>query len=365
MMSRNPAVEPVTVVVASTDPTPTLEASLARFADEAGPLGEVVLVDASGDGESEGLARRSANVRVLRRPKGLLAPELWRDGLLATEAPLVAFSTARMVPRRGWLAALEGRLRSTGAAGVGGPIEPGPELSPAGRAVALLRYAGYFPPLPDPSRVEPPGDNALYRRDRLMEVRSAWLDGFWEVEVHRALRDRGESLAMAGRAVVTFEGGVRLARTARQRWSHARRYGAGRSAGLGPVARLGRMAAAPMVPSVLLARILAALKARRMPLSPWLPALPALAALASVWAMGEAFGTWAGSGGAHSNVRRPLSPTLPHKGGGSKKDGIGRGPLDLRRPPLPNPPPRGGREPEKTLPLSNRPPCGVGRGTEA
>lgn len=284
----------VSVIVASTAPTPALGASLARFADEVRPLGEVVLVDASGDPAVEGLALGFAGVRVIRRPIGRLAPELWRDGLLATRAPLVAFSTAQMIPRRGWLAALTARLRSTGAAGVGGPIEPGPRLSPTDRAVALLRYSGYFPPLPGPSGSEPPGDNALYRRDRLMEVESSWIDGFWEVDVHRALRDRGHSLAMAEDAVVTFEGGVGLTAMARQRWAHARRYGAGRSGGLGRSARLARVAACPIVPPLLCGRIVAALRARGLALTPWLPAAPELAVLASAWALGEAAGTWRG-----------------------------------------------------------------------
>ncbi len=294
----------VAVVVASTDAHPGLEAHLARFAAEAGPRGEVILVDSSGGASAEGVVARFANVRLLRRPAGRLAPALWRDGLLATEAPLVAFTTSRMLPGPGWLAALAGRLRSAGAAGVGGPIAAGGRLSATDRAVALLRYAAYFPPLPDASRVEPPGENALYRRDRLSEVEAAWADGFWEAEVHRALRGRGHSLVMAvaDPAVVTFEGGVGLAAMIRQRLAHARRYGAGRSAGLGVGARLGRVAAAPLVPPLLAGRIVAALRARGMGLGTWLTSAPGLAVLASAWAVGEAVGTWRG---------RPDS-TAPH-----------------------------------------------------
>ena len=300
---NRPPVESLAVIVALTDPaTPHLEASLARFADEVGPLGEVLLVDASGESRVEGLARRFANVRVIRRPFGRLAPMLWRDGLLATEAALVAFSTAQMVPRSGWLAALIDKLSESNSAGVGGPIEPGSNLLATDRAVALLRFSGYFPPLPDLDRVDPPGDNALYCRDRLMEVESAWLEGFWEVDVHRALRDRGHSLTMAGSAVITFEGGIGLASMARQRVAHARRYGAGRSKGLGTMARLVRVAVCPLVPLLLCGRIFAELRARGMALAPWLTALPGLVALASAWAIGEAVGTWRGE------VRRPDSP---------------------------------------------------------
>ena len=292
---NRPSADSLAIIVALTEPaTPHLATSLARFADEAGPFGKVLLVDASGSMEGIGLARRLANVRVIPRPVGRLAPLLWRDGLLATDAELVAFTTSQMTPRTGWLEALKARLRETRAAGVGGPIEPGSNLSTTDRAVALLRYANYFPPLPDPSRVEPPGDNSLYLRDRLKEVESAWLDGFWEVGVHQALRDRGYVLAMAETAVVTFEGGVSLASMLRQRMRHARRYGAGRSKGLGTMARLARVATCPLVPPLLCGRIFKALRARRMALIPRLASLPKLGLLASAWAIGEAIGTWSG-----------------------------------------------------------------------
>ena len=293
-----------TVIVALTGPPPShLGEGLARFADEAGSGGEVLLMDASGGCEVAEAARRLANVRVISRDPDRLAPSLWRDGLLVTDAGLIALSTAQMIPGRGWLAALTARMSETGAAGVGGPIEPAPGLGATDRAVALLRYADYFPasssPLSQGVRggrldrvIQPPGDNALYRRDALMNVQSSWIDGFWEVEVHDALRRRGESLAMAERAVVTFEGGVGLAAMAAQRFRHARRYAVGRSRSSGTTARVARIAAAPLVPPLLCLRALRALQSRRIAPTPWLPALPALAGLATAWAIGEAVGTW-------------------------------------------------------------------------
>jgi len=300
--------ESVAVVVAWDGPGRSPDATLARFAAEAGPRGEVIVVDASRDGSAGGPAGRFANVRHLRRPPGRLVPLLWRDGLLAADAPLVAFSTARMLPRPGWLASLAGRLRAAGAAGVGGPIEAGARLTATDRAVALLRYSNYFPPSPEPDHAEPPGENALYRRDRLFEVESSWAEGFWEVEVHRALRDRGHSLAICGPAVAAFEGGAGLFALIGQRFAHGRRYGSGRSAGLGRAARLARVALAPMVPPLLCARIVARLRGRGMSLGPWLASAPSLLVLATAWAVGEAVGTWRGRAGDSS----PMVPPHHH-----------------------------------------------------
>lgn len=299
------------IIVALTGPAgPGLAENLARFAEEAGPRGEVVVV-ASG---STGIIPKGG-ARVIGRPVGRLAPELWRDGLLETDSTLVAFTTARMRPRPGWLAALRDRIEATGAAGVGGPIAPGAGLSGVDRAVALLRYANYFPPLPNQSAIEPPGDNALYRRDRLMRVRSSWRDGFWETEVHRALRDQGESLAMAEGAVVAFLGGDGLRAMIGQRFRHARRYAIGRSSGLGPAARSIRVATSPLVPPLLGWRIARTLRERDIDLRPWLAAGPAWLALATIWAIGEALGTWAGGPVATPEPERP-NTNLPFRKAG-------------------------------------------------
>src|SRR5262249_25423859 len=156
---------------AATDARPTVAASLAGFAEEVRGRGEVVLVDASRDGTADEAERLALpGVRVLRSRPGALAPELWRDGIAATGSPLFALTTAAMVPRRGWLDALLARVSETGAAAVGGPIGPGDGLSPLDRAVYLLRYVNYQAPLA--TRVEPPGDNALYVRDRLAGLES-------------------------------------------------------------------------------------------------------------------------------------------------------------------------------------------------
>jgi Glycosyl transferase family 2 len=294
-MSRTLAPERLAVIVAAIDARATFDASLARWREEAD---EVVLVDASRDGTADAAEAAFPDIRVLRRSAGRLAPELWRDGFDATGAALVALTTAAMVPAPGWRAAMLDRLGATGAAAVGGPIAPGSNLSATDRAVYLLRYANYLPPLPEDSSIEPPGDNAVYRRDRLEGHEALRARGFWEAEIHRSLRARGERLALSSGASVAFRGGARLAPMLRQRFAHARHYGASRGGRMGPAERLARSAAAAAVPAVLLGRIAAALVARGQRLAPWASALPPLSLLLAAWAAGEARGLRApGPGG--------------------------------------------------------------------
>jgi hypothetical protein len=302
----------VAVVVAAPDGCAAAPGGFRRFAEEVRGRGEVVVVDGSPYGAAGASAVGLRGVRVLHRPGGGLVPRLWGEGLRATAAPLVAFSTSSMVPRAGWLDALLERLPGSGAAAaVGGPIVPAAGLNRTDRAVYLLRYLNYLPPLSGSASPEPPGDNALYRRDALVGwALPTFFDpeqeggqcppyeegGFWEAEVNEALRARGEELAMAGGAVVTYHGGTPLGAALRQRFRHARRYGTSRGARMTGPGRLLRAAAGPVVPVVVGRRIIQGLRARGEPLGRWRAAFPRLAALLTAWAAGEALGMAAGAG---------------------------------------------------------------------
>ena len=280
----------VSVILAAIDALATVHSSVARFREELDGRGEIVLVDASRDGTAHEVARVFPDVRTLRRPPGLLAPELWAEGIRATDSTFVALSTAQMAPRPGWLSGLLGGIGDHAAAG--GPIAPGPGLSSTGRAMYLLRYANYLPPLAPAGVIVPPGDNSLYRRDRL---RDGWDRGFWEVEVHRRLRERGERTTMVPGAIVEFLGGVSLPSGLSQRFAHAGHYGASRSRRVGIPRRVARTAAAPLVPALLAARIARNLSRRGLPIAPWLAASPRLALLATAWSLGEQRGAWFGA----------------------------------------------------------------------
>jgi|GEM_PF-772489 len=284
----------VSVVVASIDARATIRSSLSAFLEEVGDQGEVILVDASRDGTAEEVERLFPEVRVLRRPAGWLAPELWRDGLREAVSPLVAFSTAQMVPSSGWLESHRTCLARTGAAAVGGPIEPSTRLSANDRAVYLLRYVNYGFQVAHARGFEPPGDNAIYRREALLGLEDSWTNGFWEVEVHRLLRAQGAKLELASSAVVEFRGGSHLRGMLRQRQLHARHYGAARAGRMRLWQRMARSVAAPIVPAVMLRRIALMLGARKSGFGPWLAALPALGLLLAAWTTGETLGTWFG-----------------------------------------------------------------------
>jgi hypothetical protein len=187
----------------------------------------------------------------------------------------------------GWLEALVGPVEREGGF-AGGPVETStPSL--AAFALFLVEYGALLPPVADAGAVL--AVNAAYDRRALDACAAVWADGFYDNEVHDALRAAGQVPRVAAGATVRtdlrwplwralvhlFQGGVRYGAYRRRRW--------------GPVQRLLRVLAAPVVPAVLIARLAGRVAARRPRLLPRLVlALPYLLCLVGSWSAGELTG---------------------------------------------------------------------------
>lgn len=217
-----------------------------------------------------------------------LVPELWRDGIRLAGGELVALTISPMVPADDWIAALRGALARCDA--VGGAVEPGDGLRLADSAEYLTRYAREMLPFEPRSSLDLAGDNAGYRRSALHEVAASWEAGFWEPDVHRALAGRGALLLREPTVIVRMGRSAGAGAFARQRLAHGRAFGRARGTGRGVVPNLARMAAAVLVPVVLLARTAREVLSRRRLRTRLVVALPLLVCFDVAWAIGEARG---------------------------------------------------------------------------
>ncbi len=313
----------VDVVLAAVEPGEELAPSLLGFRRELGDRGDLIVVTACESDVSERIRSIDAAARVVVCASGTLVPELWAAGLRSSEARFVATSTARMVPRTGRLQAMLDRLIETGAAGVGGPIEPSDELARFDRAVYLHRYLNYKSPCDVSDAFDPPGDNAMYRRDRLDRVRGSWSEGFWEVEVHRALRRLGDRLTFEASAGVIFMGGESRAPLLRVRIRHASRYAYERSRGCRRAMTIGRLGATPLVGPLLLGRVLKTMMKKGMRIAPWVGSAGDLIALKGAWTWGEFGGLVRALRGSRGDSRIDRTGTDARGSGDSR--GVVRG----------------------------------------
>jgi glycosyltransferase involved in cell wall biosynthesis len=279
----------LSIVVASHNARTTVEDCLDSIRRQAGAEAEVLLVDNSTDGTGDVVRERFPELSVLRLPPSALIPDLWAAGIRASRGDIVAITTAHCVPSERWaeamLEALAGR-----ASAVGGAIDNDPGGSAVDWAVYLCRYAAYMPPVREGFVVEIAGDNAAYKRAAIDACRAAWSDGFWEAAVHTQLRRAGQRLWLAPAAVVCHKRSFDFAGFLRQRFVHGMRYGRDRCRETGVAVRGLRALASPLIPAILLFRIVRHVRNKQRHGKELARALPFLLAFLLAWATGELVG---------------------------------------------------------------------------
>jgi hypothetical protein len=256
-----PAVD-VSVVVAAVN-TP---GTLARWLDAIRPQAsrhriEVLLAAAADD---RAVAVTDPFVRVIRGAAGALVPHLWGAALLEARGPIVAVTITACTPDPDWLDAIVAAHRDTPADGIGGVIDCAPDASVGDRALHLVRYTPYLPPVAPGSVPEIAGDNGSYTGAALVEWRQTMArDGFWESEFNRHIRARGGTLRIDPRIRVTHTRSYAVDAFTLQRFRHGRIFGRARRGGMPLSGRLVRAGISPLVPAIMLLRAVSTVSSRR------------------------------------------------------------------------------------------------------
>jgi hypothetical protein len=287
-----PAPEPdVSVVVASFSG----EAALSRCLESLEAQAPEVVV--AGDLEEDArtrLERRFPAARFVAARAGATVFLKRALGLAEARGRLLALTEDHCTVAPGWVEALRAAHRA-GRTVAGGVVENGHAATTAGRALYWCEYAAEMPPLPEGEAAVLSGVNVAYDRGVLLECREVWRDGFYESEVHEALRRAGHGLYRAAGAVVESHLAFGFREAIAHLFQGGLRYGRGRLARSSPAVKALLCLAVPAVPAVLLWRLVRAVLRRR----PWEAghlalALPHAACLLTSWAAGEALGYWGG-----------------------------------------------------------------------
>jgi hypothetical protein len=222
--------------------------------------------------------------------RSALIPELWRDGIAAATGERVALSIGHCRPAPDWVNKLRDADLATFAA-IGGALENEPDSDALGWAVYILRYARFSPPFASVETADLPGDNALYDRKALLPHTPAFVDGFWEPEIHALLLKEGRRLLLDPSLISVHANGYRAWAFAKQRLRHGSRFGFDRALRMSLPRALGQIALSPLVPAVFGVKVLS--QAWKRPrLRAHLPAaLPHLALFVHAWSLGELGGT--------------------------------------------------------------------------
>lgn len=227
-----------------------------------------------------------------------LVPERWGIGVRAAQAPIFGCLTSELLVHADWAPTLIVALTPE-SAGAAGAIELAPQAGMTAAAIYMIRFGAFLPVRNNGAwrTANIPGDAAMYRRDAALAFPDLLAEGFWEAEFHRRWRAANIPLRYLGKSLVSFRTSLSLGSAIRIRYQHAFGYGVSRVRRYGEsVARI--LLVAPLVPLVLLIRMLSRASVAPGATRHFLRALPATALLAVAWGWGEAVGAWSARGKA-------------------------------------------------------------------
>jgi hypothetical protein len=215
--------------------------------------------------------------------------ELRARGLTAARADIVALIEDVGIPAPDWSQQVLEAHRQP-FAGWGGAIENGIDR-PLNWAVYFCDFLRYQNPLPEGESAIASDANVSYKRAALESIRPVWQEFFHESSVNNALRSRGDKLALTPRVVLyQHRQSLRLGAALKERSVWGRSYAATRARLAGTLKRAFWAVFTPVLPALMLARMVLMVWKKRRTRGAFLKALPLVAALVTSWSWGELVG---------------------------------------------------------------------------
>lgn len=232
--------------------------------------------------------------------------ELRAAGVRMARSEVVAITEDQCIPPPDWCANVVAAHRALPYTAIGGPVDKQGKDMALNWAIYLRELGvGYMPPVADGPSPHLTDCNVTYKRAGLDRITHVWHDAFHEPRVHEALRARGEKLWLSPALLTLQQRSFELGPALRERYEFGRLYGAMRVAGV-PLARRFLMAAAsPILPFLLLARVLLATVRKGRHVAQCLRALPFIFLIAVVWSWGEFLGYLSGQPPANWRKDKP------------------------------------------------------------
>lgn len=243
----------LTIIVAVKDSGANLHDFLKRL--HPGERGDIEYIFAIAGEPPKDLVALGRSVKLLIAPSDTLVPLLWRDGIESAKGFAVALTTAQCLPSPDWVAGLMSADLSN-FVGVGGAIDLHPACGPAHRAIYFLRYLAFAPPQLKREVSEIAADNAIYRRAEILEHHDLLKEGFWEPSFHRRFLQQRLRLQLDPGLSVTYRGAEPAKAFPAHRHLHGRAYGRWRADQASTLMQIAMVLASPLIPIVLMLRIL-------------------------------------------------------------------------------------------------------------
>jgi hypothetical protein len=180
---------------------------------------------------------------------------------------------------------------------------------PLNWALYYCDFGRYGSPLPEGQAAFASDVNVAYKRSALESISNIWRDAYHETTVHWVLQSRGEAIFLDPSMVVFQQRPAIPFRTAlKERIEWGRAFAETRVTECSSVLRMLYAAGTPILPALLLARIVSHMIRQRRTLKQTALTLPLAACLLVAWALGEMIG-YVATRQQHTIARVTGSPT--------------------------------------------------------
>jgi hypothetical protein len=224
--------------------------------------------------------------------------------LLKATGGLIAILDPYSMPANGWVAAVRRTHRMHANQAIGGPVDldRAPARGLLDWALYINEYGMFLPPMDEQGMELLPGCNVSYKRSALFDGDVPRSRELWKTFVNDRLVASGETLFIEPTMIVELDKSIAFSDYLLRRFDHGRCYGAMSSAGLSWSARVLRIAAAPLLPFVLLARWSRRFWARGRYRGKLIATLPLQLLMFGWWIAGETVGRVFGAGKSCSRL---------------------------------------------------------------
>jgi glycosyltransferase involved in cell wall biosynthesis len=277
----------LSVVVAAQNAQATIRGCLGVLTEQNQEgLAEIIVVDNSSDGTTQTVREEFREVVLIEVTHPALIPELWARGAERSSGQVLAFTTAQFIPDRDWIAQILSHHRSDHAA-IGGAIENDPRASLTQWAIYFCRYAAYMLPFTSHTTDQVAGDNAAYKKFVFNEYASLVREGFWEHPINTRLRADGHTLLLTPAIRIRYVSSDGMRVFCRHRVANGRIFGAKRAAAMSGKKRAFYLLTSPLIPLVVLGKIIRCVVSKRRHLAQFVLSLPLLTLFVLCWSWGE------------------------------------------------------------------------------
>jgi hypothetical protein len=225
----------------------------------------------------------------LRNPGIRTYAQLRADGVKAAQGRLVAVTEDHCLPATNWVQSIID-AHEHGPVAIGGVVEKLPPDDPLNWAVYFLDYLRYMPPVTAGETHELTDLNVSYKMSALREFTGLWEREFHEPQVHAALAERGGKLWISPDILVNQRRDLEIGHALWDRYAFGRLFGSTRVAEAPLGKRITYALMSPLLPPLLVMRLLKHIIRKRRRGWQFLGALPLIVLLAGAWAYGECVG---------------------------------------------------------------------------